>query len=359
MKDGNSISFSGGKIYTLAQNGTAKNPDLLKRRSITVHGEGFDVMNKICLHSRTQRKQISQTLALSIIDIGKDEGNEKLMKTLWNTYYCMHEVHVCNGRVHTKYCKNRICIVCLCIRKAEIINKYLDVIQSWNDAHFLTLTIRAVKKEKLWSLLRNMIKGIKRIIARYRKRNRRKNAIRLIGIRSLECEFNPIAKTYNPHFHMIVNCQETGIILRREWVKESKKKSKTIYAELWCQDLQKVTDPVKCLIEIVKYGSKIFSETDVEKKAKEGGRVVYAKALYTILEAMQGLRLFDRFGFNLPANSKKRVPITQTLREYSSYIFEPDKTDWIETETQIALTEFIPDPKISYVLENCINTELC
>ena len=149
MKEAGSVSFSAGNIYTLAQNGTAKNPDVTKRQSITVHGEGFDVMDKTCVHSRTQRKQISQTLALKLIDIVKEESKERLTKTLWNTYYCMHEVHVCNNRVHANYCKNRVCTVCLCIRKAEIINKYLEVIQSWDDAHFLTLTIRAVKKEKL------------------------------------------------------------------------------------------------------------------------------------------------------------------------------------------------------------------
>lgn len=349
-----------GAIYTLAQTGTIKkNTTVGQRPFIIVTGEGSDLMNMDCQKERAKRKHNTQALVLTLIDIAKEEGNEKLIKSLWNTYYCLNEVYVSNGRVHGKYCKNKICTVCLCIRKAELINKYLSMIETWEDAHFLTLTIRSVRKERLRALLKNMIKGFNRITARYRKRNREKGEIRLIGVRSIECEFNPKKQTYNPHFHIIVKCREAGQILMREWVKESKKKSKTIYAELWCQDLQKVTDPVNCLIEIVKYGSKIFTETDVDKKANNGDAIIYAKALYSILVAMQGLRLFDRFGFNLPKGSKKKSSTIQTLHDYRDYIFEPAKADWVDSESGTPLTEFVADPKTEYLLENCINRELC
>jgi hypothetical protein len=55
----------------------------------------------------------------------------------------------------------------------------------------------------------------------------------------------------------------------------------------------------------VKYGSKIFSEPDVNKKAK-GGRnpKLYVSALHYIFLSMKGLRIFERFGFDLPKKTK-------------------------------------------------------
>ena len=50
------------------------------------------------------------------------------------------------------------------------------------------------------------------------------------------------------------------------------------------------------LIEVVKYGSKIFTEPDPNKKnRKKITRYVYISALYNILSAMRNIHLFDRF----------------------------------------------------------------
>ncbi len=57
------------------------------------------------------------------------------------------------------------------------------------ESNFLTLTIKSIKQERLRALMKNMLKGLKRIIATYRKRHCRGKGIRLMGIRSLECEF--------------------------------------------------------------------------------------------------------------------------------------------------------------------------
>lgn len=40
-----------------------------------------------------------------------------------------------------------------------------------------------------------------------------------MGIKSLKCNFNPGAKTYNPHFHIIVPDCATAEFLRSEWLK--------------------------------------------------------------------------------------------------------------------------------------------
>lgn len=65
----------------------------------------------------------------------------------------------------------------------------------------------------------------------------------------------------------------------------------------------------KCLIEVIKYTSKLFTESDLKKKMKRGNapgtkRKIYLSALYSIIEAMQGRRAFSRFGFILPKSEK-------------------------------------------------------
>ncbi len=39
-----------------------------------------------------------------------------------------------------------------------------------------------------------------------------------MGIKSLECNFNPITKKYNPHLHLIVASKEMADILIKEWL---------------------------------------------------------------------------------------------------------------------------------------------
>ena len=64
-------------------------------------------------------------MALSLIDVAKENGDVEREKAYWNTYYCQNSVITANGRLYGKYCKNRFCTLCCSIRKAEIINKYL------------------------------------------------------------------------------------------------------------------------------------------------------------------------------------------------------------------------------------------
>ncbi|GAA3515309.1 hypothetical protein GCM10022393_31620 [Aquimarina addita] len=73
------------------------------------------------------------------------------------------------------------------------------------------------------------------------------------------------------------------------------------------QNIQQVTDLENGLVEIIKYGSKIFTEPDLKKRQKETNTAqIYIKALDTMLMAMKGKRIFDRFGFNLPKQKKNK-----------------------------------------------------
>ena len=45
------------------------------------------------------------------------------------------------GKLSAKYCGNRWCLVCNSIRTAKLFAAYGPTLRSWEDAHFVTLTI--------------------------------------------------------------------------------------------------------------------------------------------------------------------------------------------------------------------------
>jgi hypothetical protein len=130
-------------------------------------------------------------MILALVDVARQKKAFEREKQYWNTYHCLNCAQSFQGRLYGKYCKNRFCTLCLCIRKADILNRYLPVLKKWKEAYFVTLTVKAIPAKWLRSVIKHLIKGLQRIIDKYRKRNQRRKGIKLIGIRSLECNFNP------------------------------------------------------------------------------------------------------------------------------------------------------------------------
>jgi hypothetical protein len=288
---------------------------------------------------------------LSLIDLAVDNDDQNRRKSYWNTYYCQNKILTSDGRLYAKYCKNRFCTLCCSIRKADIVNRYLPVIKTWKEPYFVTLTVKAVPLKSLNKVMSAMIRGIKRIIQKYRKRFHRRRGKKLIGIRSLECNFNPTKKTYNPHFHIIVPDNETADILIREWLK--------LWTRKWtspsAQNKVRVFNNQAALLETVKYGSKIFTEPDVNRKVKDkGASKIYIAALSNIFNAMKGLRIFDRFGFNLPSKQHSQ-PTTQVANEFKHWEYDSERYDWISTSGE-RLSDFNPLNALIAILDRCIDS---
>lgn len=337
---------------TLAQNGTA----LVGEAAIIVNGKGSDLSNGKALKGKAKRKLITQKMVLNLIDVSKKNGTTEREKGYWNTYHCQNKIYTANGKLYGKYCKNRFCTLCCAIRKAEIINKYLPVIKEWESPYFVTLTIRAFPHKHLRKAMTKVIAGFKFILSKHRKRNQRGKGIRLVGIKSLECNFNAEKKTYNPHLHLIVQNEAIADILIKEWLTNWKG-----YTSYKAQKKRKVENLEKDLIETIKYGSKIFTEPDVNKKAKSKGnsaaRNIYVAALDNIFKAMQGLRIFDRFGFNLPKEAAKKETHATVVNNYDEWIFEPKSFDWFNTKTKETLTKFHPLFNLLALLELHVDAE--
>lgn len=163
----------------------------------------------------------------------------------------------------------------------------------------------------------------------------------------MECNFNPSKNTYNPHFHIIVPDRETAKLLVVEWQQKWTKKFTTFAA----QHSKRIDNCQSALIEIIKYGSKIFTEPDVKKKKKSNiPPKVYADALDNILAEFKERRLLQNFGFNLPKQTEKKTAKTQVITDYEELIFDFQMNDWINTDTGELFTGYRPPPILNYLL---------
>lgn len=351
-KEKHTSVFRVSSLNTLAQNETDHQCNMLRPNTTIITGHGSELGTDKVLKGRAKRKLISQTMALNMIGIAEQKENLYKKKAFWNTYHCQRMIYSVGGRYYGKYCKNRHCLLCCSIRKADIINRYYPTMQTWEEPYFITLTVKAIKKERLREVMMAMIRGFRKIISKYRKRNQRGGAIRFVGIKSLECNFNFIRRTYNPHYHIIVANKQIAEILVKEWL--------LLWTSNWAvksaQKIRKVENLERDLIETIKYGSKIFTEPDVTQKSKaKMDRIVYAAALYNIFDAMKGLRIFERFGFNLPSNVKRQPTKARVVNEFYEWIFDARYFDWLNSENELMLTAYLPPESLINLLANEID----
>lgn len=357
MKPGKEIAPQGkGQFNTLVQSRTNEVSLQVIKPAVTVSGEGSDLKNTEMLKRKTKKKIITQAMVLSLVDVASRKDQFDWVDTYWNTYHCQNRLVSGGGRLYGHYCKNRFCTVCCGIRKADIMNKYLPIIQTWENPYFVTLTIRAVSASRLNFIVNvGMMRAFRIIKERFRKRNLRGKGPRLIGVKSLECNFNAIRRTYNPHFHIIVPDKKTADALIKEWLR------------LWTRDhtvsaAQKsrpIENTEHDLMETVKYGSKIFTEPDIKKKGMgKGPRFIYAAALHNILVAMKGHRIFERFGFDLPKDTIRIGSKDSKLNQYDNWEYEPTVGDWTNPESGQTLSGYTPPQELVDILENGIDTEL-
>ncbi|MEP6465848.1 MAG: protein rep [Parafilimonas sp.] len=348
MENKHSAKLSESSLNTLAQSKTGYNTHNICYPLI-ISGHGTELNNKDAMQRRAKRKMITQSTVLSLIKVAEERGATERGKSYWNTYHCQNRIYKVDGKLYGKYCKNRFCTLCCAIRKAELINKYLPVIRTWTDPQFLTLTIKSVSAERLSVIMRKMVQGFQIIKAKYSKKNQRGQANKLIGIRSLECNFNPKRKTYNPHWHFILPDKNTADLILQEWMQLWNRKQKK-----WTHEDAQYVRPVKSsekdLVEVIKYGAKIFSDPEGRKRPPKGSkRMIYALALDNIYCAMKGLRLFERFGFNVPAIKKNSLP-SRVVTDYEEWIYSVNKRSWIN-EHEETLFKFYPSLNLLDLLE--------
>jgi len=343
------------KIYTIAKRGTKKR--LINQEGIaTLRGQGSDLTNEKMQNNRCKKKLITQILMLNLIKIAETKKDKELMYSFWNTYNCQKKIKTFEGRAYAEYCKNRFCTVCLGIRKAEIIKIYYPTLSTWQGCYFVTLTAKSVPAKSLKHRFFQMKRGLNLIIDKYEKRHRRGKGKKLIGLCSLECNYNPNKRTYNPHFHLIVRDKETAEILKMEWLKLLTSK----FASIKAQDIQPVYNLETGLEELIKYGTKVFTEPiNDANKGKKQTFFIYVKAFYNIISAMKGHKLLSSFGFRIPKEYRITEKVEMKTTEHENWAYNPKLMDWENIQSKERLNNYLPsDELIQLLFTDKINVDL-
>lgn len=321
---------------------------------IYLYGKGSDISNKKSNLRRAKCKLINQKTMMKLADVAREKGAIDREKAYWNTYHCQSRIITANNRLYAPQCKNRFCTYCSGIRKAELINKYLPVVKTWEDPYFVTLTIKSVKAYLLNTRIKALNRAFRKIKAKHQKRGVRGKGKKLMGLKTIECNFNATYKTYNPHLHLIVPDKATAELLVEEWLDIWTSK----FTHRDAQHYRRIENREKDLVEIIKYGAKIITQIDGNKKSKKKGSAkIYVRALDNIYSAMKGCRLIDRFGFSLPQNIRSIKKESQLVEEYQIWQYHMQTMDWLNNEHECTLVAFNPADSLLQLLETHIDTE--
>lgn len=345
-------------IYTIAQSGTSSTEINTRNQCKDLHN--LNSSKKIFAY-RAKMKMITEQIALALIDVANLKGDQERVKSYWNAYNCLKIVNSNDSKIFGRYCKSRFCLTCNSIRKAKLVNKYYPVIIEWSTPYLLTLTIKGCSEGNLEYSIDEMFKAFQHIYLRLKKRSQRKKNVKLIGIKSFECNYNPKTNAYNPHFHIIIDNYNNAELIKNEWLKyfskSNKGKNRNIYASHKAQDLTSIMKNKKSIIEAIKYGNKIFSNPKIFNKNQKNNVLLYANALDNILSSIKGRRIFDRFGFNNVPSNKSCINIDYK-ENVEEWHFDPKLADWVNHKSGENLLGYYYPADDSYLFKDIINKEI-
>ncbi|MEP4091784.1 hypothetical protein [Reichenbachiella sp.] len=141
-------------------------------------------------------------------------------------------------------------------------------------------------------------------------------------------------------------------ILNVEWLKYMGKEKAGVAG----QQMRRVKNVERDLIEIIKYGTKIFTEPDLDKKSNSKiSPYVYVSALDNILTEMKGWRIFDRFGFNLPKTTTTTEE--KVVFQCDKWLYQPAIKDWLNQDTAEMLSGYNPSQELVDILKHKLDLQ--
>lgn len=268
-----------------------------------------------------------------------------LEKAYRNSIYCADQLHQEDGKLTGTYCGNRWCFVCNRVRLARAINRYKPVLESWTDPHFVTLTLPNVGAEELPACLDRMHHAIREAA----RGVRRTDHLLLRALRKLECTFNAVAKTFHPHFHLVVEGRAAAEALVRRWLLLNPEATRA------AQDFRPAD--ASALTELFKYFTKL-----VVRRRRGEKEIADLVALDVIFRAMRGRRVYQPMGFKVapdPANDEEAEvgTISETVAlsrggEVLDWEWYQESHDWVDRSTGELLTGFDPSVAMRHLVES-------
>lgn len=295
-----------------------------------------------------------------------------------NSFHCCDEMYQAEGKITSKYCKNRWCPQCQRIRMGALINAYAPRLEKEKELYFITLTRPNVKAEALKEEIEEYQKKWRKIQNQKWFKSATKGG--MIGIKKLECTYHankvklvryeewkeyhgkryksvrfeptnepdPWYDTYHPHFHVLVSDEQTAIKIKAKWLELNPD------ANPGAQQVVRVTDKKekdedenekvsKGYLEVFKYFTKLIA------KDNQGKRFFDAIHMNTIFESMKGKRVYFRIGTKEAwqcdevdeENIEEEAALFVGSEEYKTFkwVDAEDFFGYYDVETGEALTE--------------------
>ena len=338
-KSGVPLSYTNGLLDKLAQ--LAKVSGQIVPTSIIESArKAKELESRKKLQKRARCKYITTQIATALSKL-----DSPLKKSYKNSIFCNNLISQNGNELTAKYCKNRWCLNCNRIRTGFLINGYTEPLKELNEKRFVTLTIPNVKESELPGTITEMLKRFRMIQKTFQKRK-----TPVVGIRKMECTYNYEANTYHPHFHLIIEGQQTGNDIIDQWVKHYPE------AEIWLQKNLPADD--NTIKELFKYFTKLISKNSNKLVSMP---IIHIKSLDIIFRAMKGKRVFQPMGF------KKKIDEENAFDEITAetYSIEPQQTewsweneasDWINVRTGECLAQYTPSENVLSILESINNS---
>lgn len=201
-----------------------------------------DVVAWLCSIGETDRAQHINECAthIGITDIG---GYAKIIKA--------------------DFCRERLCNVCAWRRQSKFMAQMFPVMEILSRDYeflFVTLTLESVPLEDLKPTIDLMLKGYDRFL-----KHRQVQRGWVGKVRGLEMKYNPKARTFNPHIHILVAVEKDYFTDTKKYV------SHTELVRCWQEsirtqykprcEIKKVTETQKATIETMKYAFKQMTDS--------------------------------------------------------------------------------------------------
>ena len=331
-------------LDTLAQLGTNDDFDVISNTHCT---------DKKTLLKRAKRKFASHALSVGLAGAAERNTDSILIKSYWNSYHCAAVLQKAkSGKITGKYCKCRWCLVCNAIRTAQAINSYSPVLDTWTDAHFVTLTQQTIPAERLVLQINEMQAIFKTIQELAKKRFQRGTSdFKIVAVRKLECTYRPQSKYYHPHYHVITENKEMAEFLLSEWIK----RNPTAKSE--GQDVRKANSG--SYKELFKYMTKVIASTGKTAK-NDSKRLVHTKSLDIIFNAMRRRRTLQSVGFKLPKQIANTEKTKVELEEVVAILqWQQSVTDWVDVDTGELLTNYRPVDGMQKLFDDISKNDPC
>ena len=235
------------------------------------------------LQKRACSKYYTNKILFPLLDL----KNERY-KAYKNTYYCCNELtQTIEGKVITKYCKNRWCITCNRIRTAILHNTHQRSLESVKTM-FVTITSDLTKtcytKEDLEKAYALMIYTFSLV---WRRMKRKYGKLKCL--RKFEVTWKYYRGTFHPHFHIILeNNSDEAEFLVKQWLELMPDANPS------SQHISNTTE--KTFNEMFKYLCKMWSTKENKNTGKMDLLLPYpAQKMDDIFSALQGKRLIQTY----------------------------------------------------------------